>query len=360
MGERIYVDLENLPEDIDCLAFEGNVYTSGLTFSSLDSAYIRLVNAETNQEMLRCALDRSTSLGAHLMSSRIMLLCKIFRAKDRWVLHADISPREQELRHISGRMPEMMYTADAPSGPAPVAAEVMEREITSVDMVQMDAGADLSGGKPKSVGQKPSRSYLLPGLAVASAAGAAAALAIFAHKSDNNQVSDFSIGDFDSNLFEGGVDFGNLNLDLPTECGCLSEFDCNCGFFECNCGDTLGGGVDFCDFDVLPDGCSLDPCIQLCGSGCESIGDLCAAGLDGAGDCFIDVGFCCSENCIAHCQCSEIGEQCGAICGSCGDVCQQCFENIGPACEQCQENAGQGLECLVATLRSVQGDFSLD
>ena len=43
--ERIYVDLENTSEEVDCLAFEGNVYTPGLTFESLDSAYIRLVRS---------------------------------------------------------------------------------------------------------------------------------------------------------------------------------------------------------------------------------------------------------------------------------------------------------------------------
>ena len=50
--ERIYVDLENLASDVDCVAFEGNVFSVGdgssgaeRTFASLESAYIRLVNA---------------------------------------------------------------------------------------------------------------------------------------------------------------------------------------------------------------------------------------------------------------------------------------------------------------------------
>jgi len=49
--ERIYVDLENLEDAVDALAFEANVYTAGLTFASLEHAYIRLVNADTNQEV---------------------------------------------------------------------------------------------------------------------------------------------------------------------------------------------------------------------------------------------------------------------------------------------------------------------
>lgn len=53
--ERIYVDLENLASDVDCVAFEGNVFSVGdgssgaeRTFASLESAYIRLVNAGWN------------------------------------------------------------------------------------------------------------------------------------------------------------------------------------------------------------------------------------------------------------------------------------------------------------------------
>jgi stress response protein SCP2 len=48
--ERIYVDLENLEASVDALAFEANVFTAGLTFAALRHAYIRLVNADTNQE----------------------------------------------------------------------------------------------------------------------------------------------------------------------------------------------------------------------------------------------------------------------------------------------------------------------
>ena len=50
--ERIYVDLENIDYNIDCLAFEGNIYTQGVTFDNFSSAYIRLVNADTNQSLV--------------------------------------------------------------------------------------------------------------------------------------------------------------------------------------------------------------------------------------------------------------------------------------------------------------------
>lgn len=49
--ERIYVDLENLDASVDALAFEANVFTAGFTFGALEHAYIRLVNADTNQEV---------------------------------------------------------------------------------------------------------------------------------------------------------------------------------------------------------------------------------------------------------------------------------------------------------------------
>jgi stress response protein SCP2 len=51
--ERIYVDLENCPQEYDCLAFEGNVFTGGTSFGDLESCYVRLVNADTNRKSLR-------------------------------------------------------------------------------------------------------------------------------------------------------------------------------------------------------------------------------------------------------------------------------------------------------------------
>lgn len=66
--ERIYVDLENLDDAVDALAFEANVYTAGLTFASLEHAYIRLVNADTNQEVESNQMRSSVFSIEHLVS----------------------------------------------------------------------------------------------------------------------------------------------------------------------------------------------------------------------------------------------------------------------------------------------------
>ena len=58
--ERIYVDLEHLDPKYDALGFEANVFSQGMSFANLSSAYVRLVNADTNQEIMRCALDSSS------------------------------------------------------------------------------------------------------------------------------------------------------------------------------------------------------------------------------------------------------------------------------------------------------------
>ena len=137
--ERLYVDLENAPFNYDCLAFEGitlpllcskptstshelvhrhaflhvlvrpltpspsfaqgNIYTNGYTFGALDSCYFRLVNADTQQEILRCELSGSSLQNSSkdgLGAKRVVLLAKLFRGKDRWVLHSVVEGRDTQ------------------------------------------------------------------------------------------------------------------------------------------------------------------------------------------------------------------------------------------------------------------------
>ena len=113
--ERIYVDLEHLDDSYDALGFEANVFSKDMTFQDLDSAYVRLVNADTNQEIMRCALDGSSELGKRLMSQKILLLTKLFRNKDRWVIQAAMDPREQAQRldQLTGVNQEFILDSNA-------------------------------------------------------------------------------------------------------------------------------------------------------------------------------------------------------------------------------------------------------
>ena len=68
---------------------------------------------------------------------------------------------------------------------------------------------DGGAGKKK----KPSRSYLMPMVALGTVAGIAAAVAIFG-------PDDLSVGSMGSSVFTDGVDFGSLfDADMPTDCG---------------------------------------------------------------------------------------------------------------------------------------------
>jgi stress response protein SCP2 len=48
--ERIYMWLSKMDSSVDMLVMVANVYTQGCDFSALSSAYVRVANADTNQE----------------------------------------------------------------------------------------------------------------------------------------------------------------------------------------------------------------------------------------------------------------------------------------------------------------------
>ena len=269
----VYIDLENLAEDIDCLALEGNIYTSGLTFASLESAYVRLVNADTNQEMLRCPLDRQTqspdqrpgaSGNTKLMTSRAMVFAKIFRGRDRWVVHTAVEPREVDLRQLPLLQPDMVfgytsqrneiqgaggeggeeeskaepppYRRPEPSGP--VYDPVLGTTVITVAPVptKTNATEQSSTRSTSSSSSSSPRSFMLPAVALGTAAGVAAAVALFATDSP------LSVENMNPYIFAEGVDFSSLPpLQLGTDCGCLHDFDCNLG----PCGGHMNVG-DVC------------------------------------------------------------------------------------------------------------------
>lgn len=208
--ERIYVDLSNLPAVVDALALEANVYTNGVLFSALSTAYVRLVNADTNQELARMDLE---ALG----DSRVSLFTKLFRvtpnvrqraAAPEWRMVAAFTIRDALFRHDTVYQASMRFNAPEPFADTPSS--------------QQSTGTTSSRLKT---------TYLSPPIALATAAGVAAAIAIFAHP-DN-----LSASNLDSSLFETGVDYssavylsGNFLADAHffTGCGCFECITCNC------------------------------------------------------------------------------------------------------------------------------------
>ena len=82
--EKIYVWLTKLDPGIDTLVFTVNVFTEGVDFADLTEAYVRIVNADTEQEFGRLRLA-----GGGLKGNAV-IFAKLYRGKpnEPWQLLA--------------------------------------------------------------------------------------------------------------------------------------------------------------------------------------------------------------------------------------------------------------------------------
>ncbi|KAG8466605.1 hypothetical protein KFE25_007984 [Diacronema lutheri] len=150
--ERIYLLVPQLRE-IDAIFLVVNVFTDGATFSDVSSAYCRLVNADSDQELGRFEL---TSL------------------KGNAVIFARVE------RHLHGHW---QWVALGTSASGRTAHEVASFIGSSPAMVakpttfESVAGHGGPGVKPTT--QKPTKSWVAPALIAGTAAGVAAAALIF-------------------------------------------------------------------------------------------------------------------------------------------------------------------------------------
>mmetsp|Transcript_13701 Transcript_13701/g.27162 ORF Transcript_13701/g.27162 Transcript_13701/m.27162 type:complete len:577 (-) Transcript_13701:255-1985(-) len=353
--ERIYVDLENTPESVDCFAFEGNVYTQGLDFSHLDSAYIRLVNADTNQELARCSLGNGQNT-ASMTSERVLLFAKMYRGKDRWVLHPVCEGRPEELRKTAKegqRMPEFLVPTDRAQADNDGFRDA-PASISNVPMPQVmegRGGNDETGGASKKGGGVPKAAYLVGGIALGTVVGVAAAAALFG-------PGNLSVEGMGSEVFGAGVDFGHLvGSAVPTDCGCCHDCECLGSNLGESCGDAYDCVFkDLCVCKPCTESCGVEnPCEQCCCLDGQSPLDLC--GEDAVALCSPCVGLCgpfvgvCQGGVTAASSCFESG---GEVCGQGIDGAQGCFESVAGAdtCDLlascggvCQERACALLDC---------------
>jgi len=227
--ERIYVWLPNVPANIDCLVFVANVYTSEADFSDLESAYIRMGNADTNQELARLSLSGAGMKGNGLV------FAKVYRCgpKGPWHFHTLGMPL-----HLPGSssveemIPQLKESGCAFSPPGAIA----DAPGKAAPAAPLDAAA-----KKKS--QTPTGVYVAGALGVATVAGVAAATAIF-------MTTDLNADMFSPSIFENGVDFANLvpNGDAITGIG-EGIADGAEGAFE-----WASGVTESVDFGAIGDG----------------------------------------------------------------------------------------------------------
>lgn len=78
--EQISVDLTRVPANVKSLVFTVNSFT-GQSFSQVENATCRIVNATNNQEVARFNLS---TLGPHTAQ----IMAKLYRHNDEWKMHA--------------------------------------------------------------------------------------------------------------------------------------------------------------------------------------------------------------------------------------------------------------------------------
>ena len=149
--ERIYVYLGHLPVEIETLAFETNVYTQGASFEDLNECFVRICNADTNQELCRL------SMGAGL-SGKAVICARIRRVAGYWEFAATI---ENDVRTLQQKEPyqESMLPPKLPPPPPPA--------------------PPLPGQTTQDPPQQETQAYSCVPVAAATAGGIAAAVGIF-------------------------------------------------------------------------------------------------------------------------------------------------------------------------------------
>lgn len=78
--EQIVVELNKVPAEIKSLIFTVNSFT-GQSFSQIDNATCRILNASNNQEIARFNLS---TLGSH----NAQIMAKVYRHNGEWKMHA--------------------------------------------------------------------------------------------------------------------------------------------------------------------------------------------------------------------------------------------------------------------------------
>jgi len=249
--ERIYMYLEKIDPAVDMLVMVANIYTPGVDFSSLSEAYVRVANADTNQELGRMWLGGAgwTKMAA---GKNAVVFAKAYRYGKHWQVMTlgqplvvpgasdwramvpaiqkagCVSPPPQQT--YPGQLGQLASGVQMASGGQPPAIggqpPATGGQATSGQPSQPATGgqppAPATGGQPPAAGgqptsgqpsqsagpakaQKPSKVWPCVAVAAGGAVGVGAAIAIFSS-------SEMNPGMLDPGQFTEGVDFGSLEV----------------------------------------------------------------------------------------------------------------------------------------------------
>ena len=115
-AEQIMVDLGRVPENIEKIAFTATIYDAEgrkQNFGMVKNAYIRVVNADTQQEMLRYDLGNQFSI------ETAVVVAEIYRYKGEWKFNAIGSGYQGGLAALCGSFGIDVSENDQSSQPVP-------------------------------------------------------------------------------------------------------------------------------------------------------------------------------------------------------------------------------------------------
>mmetsp|Transcript_54464 Transcript_54464/g.127180 ORF Transcript_54464/g.127180 Transcript_54464/m.127180 type:complete len:559 (+) Transcript_54464:68-1744(+) len=308
--ERIYVWLPKVQSNVDCLAFTANIYTSGADFAQLADAYVRLVNADTNQELARMQLAGAGLKGNALVFSKLYKV----GADGPWHFHtlgmpatvpgcATVKDLVPTLQSSGCAFPPPAAKPQAPSTPS-----------SPQGTAEVEAPAKQ---------QTPTGLYVCGALAVASVAGVAAATAVF-------MTTDLEPSMLVPDLFENGVDFGSL---MPNTDGLEGIGDGIASGAE-GAYDWAAGVTEGVDFD--------------------GIGDTLGDAVGTVGDALGDVGAAIGD--AAPGALASVGEAVGDVAGTIGDVAPGILSDVGGGMGDAVEAVGGVAGDMGEVVGSVGGD----
>ena len=346
--ERIYLDLHRLPSNVNIIMLVVNVFTAGASFSQVARAHCRCVNADTDQELSRFQL-------ANLKGNGLIFgqLQRVAPKKLHWRFVALGMAREGRTAQQLVRAfeveatrwsPEVAgeLTADASPSlvPSTTVAEGVPADATPAlepsSKVSAAPAADVS--PPRDLAIRPTKSSVAPGLVAATAAGTAAAIAIF------------TLPSLDCNMLAG--EGGGLGLNLTDLSAGLTEVELPDMVDLDSVADAMGNLGEMAGEAVGATGEVLGSAVDALGAVADSAVDLGGVVIEGAAELGEDVASAVAEGAAA------VGEDVAGAASAAGEVAGEYAADLGGAAASLFNSASQAAGDAVAAVVEGAGQFA--